>query len=185
MLCFALNQERAKMKDILEWLPPQTPATIRKGSALSEPMAGGEGRDILFGKSGADLLIGDPDDTVGGLRDILVGGRGPDTFYFQSIPEHGRDADVILDLKPGKDAIFLDFDFLPGTNGKGYGYKPEHLDKDSLTYGKQAKDADDFVIYRKKTGALLIDTDGNGPDAAHKIAILANKAKIDATDIHL
>ena len=42
---------------------------------------------------------------------------------------------------------------------------------------------DDFVIYRKKTGALFLDTDGSGPEAMHKIAILANKVKIDAGDI--
>jgi len=165
------------MRDVFDWLPPQTPATIRYGTELSEPMAGGDGRDILFGKAGDDLLIG------GGSRDILAGGTGFDQFYFDFIPDHGRDADVILGFKPGADAIVLDFDFLPADPDKpNYGSAPDRLDPDSFTYGK-AKDADDFVIYRKKTGALFIDTDGTGPEAMHKIAILANKAKIDAGDI--
>lgn len=165
------------MRDVFDWLPPQTPATIRYGTDLSEPMAGGDGRDILFGKAGDDLLIG------GGSRDILVGGAGADQFYFDALPAFSRDADVILGFKPGVDALVLDFDFLPIDPDKpNYGSAPDRLDPDSFTYGK-AKDADDFVIYRKKTGALFLDTDGSGPEAMHKIAILANKVKIDAGDI--
>lgn len=166
------------MRDVFDWLPPHTPATIRYGTGLSEPMAGGDGRDILFGKAGNDLLIG------GGARDILVGGAGSDQFYFDALPLSRHDADVIIGFKPGVDAIVLDFAFLPIDPDKpNYGSTPDRLDPDSFTYGKGPKDADDFVIYRKKTGALFIDTDGTGPEAMHKIAILANKAKIDAGDI--
>jgi len=167
------------MRDVFDWLPPNTPATIRYGTDLSEPMAGTDGREILFGKGGDDLLIG------GGLRDILSGGAGADQFYFDIVPTIAKDADVILDFK-GRDSISLAFNFLPVDPGKPkYGSSPDTLDPDSFVVGRGPKDADDFVIYRKKTGALYIDTDGTGPETMHKVAILANKAKIDASDIVL
>jgi serralysin len=172
------------MRDVFDWLPAHQPARIVKGADGFDVMAGGDGWDILFGKGGDDLLIGDPDVNTGGARDILVGGSGADSFHFQFVPQFKYAADVILDFKPGLDTLSLAFGFLPVDPDKPeYGYAPDLLDPGSFTYGKGPKDGDDFVIYRKKTGALFLDADGTGPEAMHKIAILANKAKIDAGDI--
>lgn len=172
------------MRDVFDWLPAHWPARITKGDNLADVMAGGDGRDILFGKGGNDLLIGDPDVNSGGSRDILVGGRGADHFHFQFVPEIARFSDVILGFKPGRDAIVLEFDFLPIDPDKPkYGAYLDTLNPESFVVGKKAKDADDFVIYRKKTGALFIDADGTGPEAMNKIAILANKADLEARDI--
>lgn len=173
------------MHGILRWLPKNSSATLRIGDSTTNTLQGADGHDVLLGHGHPDLLIGDLDDAPVLARDILVGGGGADSFYFQSLPNRGRDADVIIDFKPGTDAIILDFGFLPGEKDKGYGYRPAHVDKDNFTYGREAKDADDFVIYRKKTGALFIDTDGTGPEASHKVAILANHAKIHASDLHV
>lgn len=172
------------MRDVFDWLPTNRPATITKGGNEADVMAGGEGRDILFGRGGNDLLIGDPDVNSGGSRDILVGGQGADHFHFQFIPTIARDSDVILSFKPSRDAIVLDFDFLPADPDKPkYGAYLDKLDPESFVVGNKAKDADDFVIYRKKTGALFIDVDGNGAGEMHKIAIFANKADLKAGDI--
>lgn len=172
------------MRDALDWLPAYWPATTTKGRNKADVMAGGDGWDIIFGRGGDDLLIGDPDVNSGGSRDILIGGRGADQFHFQFTPDIARSADVILDFEPGRDVLSLEFGFLPIDPHKPkYGGYLDKLDPESFVVGKGPKDADDFVIYRKKTGALFIDTDGTGPEAMHKVAILANKAKIDAGDI--
>jgi len=47
------------------------------------------------------------------------------------------------------------------------------------------QDANDYVIYDRATGKLFYDDDGNGSDAPHLFAILANHAKLTASDLDL
>jgi Ca2+-binding RTX toxin-like protein len=171
------------MRDAFDWLPAYAVVTVQAGSRGFDTLVGSDGHDALIGRGGGDMLIGDVAGTV--ARDILIGGGGADFFNFQFVPAHGRDADVIMDFKPGTDALVLRFDFLPAADKPVTTYGPDLLDPSSFVMGGRAKDADDFVIYRKKTGAIFIDTDGTGPEAQQKVAILANKAKIDASDIYL
>lgn len=165
------------MRDVFDWLPPGE-GIVRKGDASPNGLKGGDGHDILIGGGGGDALEGL------GARDVLIGGSGADYFVFREVPARGRDADVIMDFKPGVDVLVMPFDFIP-TGPSAGPRQPDILNAENFTYGRKAKDADDFVIYRKKTGALFVDTDGSGPAAMQKVAILANKAKIDASDIYL
>lgn len=176
------------MGEVLKWLPRGVEFVGQRGTSGRDLLEGGYGHDVVYGGAGDDLLIGDGGyrdvlpagaDHVG-LRDVMFGGDGRDQFWFVSEPT-SVNVDVIFDFQPGKDEIFLRTSIFPF-----YEISPgEQLHDDQFRYGKGPKDDNDYVIYRKKTGALFIDTDGTGPEAMHKVAILANKAKIDHSDISI
>ena len=46
------------------------------------------------------------------------------------------------------------------------------MQADAFCIGKRAKDAEDRILYDKKKGALLYDSDGTGPSKAIKFAQL-------------
>ncbi|MDF2811527.1 MAG: hypothetical protein K0S56_2558, partial [Microvirga sp.] len=48
--------------------------------------------------------------------------------------------------------------------------------------GKKAKDAEDRIVYDKKSGALYYDADGTGAKTQVKIATIANKTKLTYQD---
>ncbi len=89
------------------------------GGGKSDLIVGGDGNDTMTGGNGTDLLIGgDGNDVLRGQngRDILNGGAGDnmlhggggkDTFIFAF--DFKESNDVILDFKPGKDAIQIDW----------------------------------------------------------------------------
>lgn len=162
------------MKTIADYLPRNVTFAGQRGGASQDFLQGGIGHDVLVGGGGADALVGDPFYNDGGKRDILVGGAGEDYFYFEFPPVTGQH-DIIMDFKHGEDFMMPNITALDPSFGSV-------LSAENFTYGRRPDDADDFVIYRRKTGAVFIDQDGTGPAPTVMIAVLANKAKIDHGD---
>ncbi len=59
------------------------------------------------------------------------------------------------------------------------------LAADSFRTGSKAKDADDRVIYNKKTGEIAFDADGNGTGKAIIFAIVDDGLKLTHKDFLL
>ena len=130
-------------------------------------LAGLAGNDALFGLSGNDVLKGGPG------RDTLTGGAGKDAFVFDTTPNTAANVDVLADFSVKDDTVWLDNAVMKavGKNGK--------LAKDAFVLGKKALDAEDRIVYDKASGNLFYDADGTGKIAAIKLAVLANKAKLE------
>ncbi|MCB1502530.1 MAG: hypothetical protein KDK07_22590 [Bauldia sp.] len=136
------------------------------GTRFNDALDGAGGKDWLFGYKGDDILKGgeNNDVLVGGKgKDLLAGGEGKDKLK----GEGGRDqfafgemgkknADKLVDFKPGKELIGLDGDVFTGIGDK--------LDKDEFEIGKTADDGNDRVIYDRTKGKLYWDGDGKGGD---------------------
>ncbi|WP_099508020.1 calcium-binding protein [Microvirga ossetica] len=60
--------------------------------------------------------------------------------------------------------------------------KPAAMKAGFFHAGKAAHDANDRIVYDKKTGALFYDADGTGKMAQVKFATLTNKPVLKATD---
>lgn len=73
-------------------------------------LEGGKGNDVLLGQGGSDFLNGGG--TTSGEKDVLIGGRGADTFIL------GVEGDVLYDNEPGRGAqdraLIKDFDLSEG-----------------------------------------------------------------------
>lgn len=112
---------------------------------------------ILKGGKKADALVGGigDDPLNGGLgKDKLTGGAGDDVFALTTKLGKGN-IDRILDFAAADDTIQLSGKVF-GRIGKGF------LDKDEFRLGAKALDADDRIIYNKKTGAVYYDKDSSG-----------------------
>lgn len=140
------------------------------GGNGSDTLLGGLGQDELRGGKGHDKLHGQVDD------DVLFGGKGNDQFIFFDVVlgPGGAGVDTIMDLKPGQDVIKLDSDIFVGIGSK--------LNASEFHAGSNAQDADDHIIYKKKSGALFYDSDGDGAANKVKFAILDNKPDLSHTD---
>jgi Ca2+-binding RTX toxin-like protein len=165
-----------KMQDFSKYLPPNTKFALVSGDGLGRIFQGSAGNDVLLGRGGDDALIGDSISTpaAAGLRDILVGGSGNDKFYFLTTPSPDN-IDVVMDFGRGEDRIVLGGAVALPITGLTW-------NEDMLALARRPLDADDFVIYRQKTGALFVDPDGNGVAPTVQVAILANRPDIDHTD---
>jgi Ca2+-binding RTX toxin-like protein len=124
------------------------------GNALGNRIEGNGGDNLLAGKAGSD---------------ILTGGGGEDRFLFDTALDKKANVDGITDFEVSKDKIVLDVDIFAGLDlGR--------LDRDAFlkTNKKKpkAKDAEDRILYSKKTGAIFFDEDGKGGAKAVKFAIL-------------
>ena len=87
-------------------------------SSAGDVLAGGKGRDWLWGLAGDDILLGnegadrlfggDGNDALfgGAGNDRLMGGAGADRFVF----EQGGDKDVVIDFEVSRDQIVIDVD---------------------------------------------------------------------------
>ncbi|MGO4705513.1 M10 family metallopeptidase C-terminal domain-containing protein [Microvirga sp. 2MCAF38] len=129
---------------------------------------GGVGKDILTGNALDDKIYGGPG------KDVLTGGPGKDIFVFDTKPSKAN-ADKVTDYTVADDTIWLDNKVMKKL-GKGTASKPGKLSKKFFALDK-AKDDNDYVIYVKKSGALLYDEDGSGAMAAVQIATLPTKLK--------
>lgn len=121
-----------------------------------ESAIGGKYADSLIGDAAANWLNG-------GLGlDTLTGGAGADRFVFTTRPSTSTNWDMIRDFKPGDDKFALDTAIFARIGPT--------LTASEFVTGVRAKDANDFIIYNRGTGALYYDADGSGAGAAVKFA---------------
>lgn len=140
------------------------------GNGKANALSGLGGKDTVSGGSGNDTLTG------GDGKDNLKGGSGADAFVFDT-PLSRSNADIITDFKHNSDLIALDdaiFAAIGATLDQAEFY--------SRAGAKSAHDADDRIIYDRKTGKLYYDDDGRGGHAAVHFATLNNKPVLDHGD---
>jgi len=127
------------------------------GNGSANTLKGNAGNDTLSGGAGNDLLLG-------GLgNDRLSGGSGKDVFRFDTRPNASGNLDRITDFNVRDDTLQLENAVFTSLTAVGT------LAQGSLRAGNgvtSARDANDYLIYNKTTGALYYDADGNGSGAA-------------------
>lgn len=158
---------------------------------LTDALRGDNGRNVLWGMAGNDLLTGrgGADKLFGGSQDdqlvgeegndILTGGGGSDTFGFNKTLNANTNVDHIADFSSADDRIRLSNDIFTALgNGKGV------IDPSAFRANAsgQAQDGNDRIIYETDTGKLFYDEDGSGDADAILFAILDNKANVRAAD---
>jgi Ca2+-binding RTX toxin-like protein len=144
---------------------------------------GTAGNDILFGELGNDTLsgAGGNDRLHGDLgRDRISTGSGKDVVVFDQRPSSSN-RDTITDFDPRKDTLYLDNAVLTKLGKKGSLEKPAKLSKTYLEFDAP-NDANDYLIYNRKTGVLSYDADGNKAGKAVEIAVFTNKPKLTYAD---
>jgi hypothetical protein len=145
------------------------------GEAGDDAIAGLGGNDVLKGEAGNDRLSG-------GLgNDQLWGGDGRDVFVFETRLNKRTNVDKIVDFSAADDSMYLENAIFTKL-GSGSATRPKKITSDMFVKGTKAKDAEDRIIYDKKTGALYYDQDGTGSKAQVKIAVLTNKAALSHND---
>ncbi|NBJ12464.1 calcium-binding protein [Microvirga arsenatis] len=152
-------------------------ANLLIGHTGRNTLDGLAGNDLLEGRGGNDKLIGGAgnDRLTGGLgTDALNGGAGRDAFVFDAAL--GSGIDKITGFSTRDDTIVLDQSVFTGiAAGK--------LPSSFFVSHTAAKDADDRIIYNKKTGALFYDADGIGTAAAAiRFATIDKNLKLSAAD---
>ena len=152
--------------------PIGTPGNdVLKGDDGINGLYGDTGNDMLYGYGGYDALAG------GAGNDRLYGGRGNDTFLFTDKLNAKTNVDRIMDFKSSEnDIISLSRSIFKKAGSFG------GLKEKAFYAGKKAHDADDRIIYDKKTGSLYYDADGNGKIAQIKFAIINNKTTLTHDD---
>ncbi|WP_112661699.1 calcium-binding protein [Microvirga flavescens] len=136
------------------------------GDKVANTLKGNDGANKIYGKAG---------------NDILTGGRGKDTFVFDTALNKTKNVDTITDFTAKDDSIWLDNKYFTKI-GKGTLAKPGKLKKDFFKIADKAQDANDFIIYDKAKGILYYDKDGNGSAAAVQFAKVKKGAKLDYKD---
>lgn len=145
-----------------------------QGANGNDKLIGDKGDNVFFGNGGNDSLDGSggSDKLFGGQGvDTLKGGKGSDYFVFGE-----PDGDHVKDFKPGEDKIMQ---LLPQDSSLPDG----PISAANFMLGKSAADADDYFIYDRSTGKLYFDSDGNGGAGQRLVAVLDNKADLQASDI--
>jgi Ca2+-binding RTX toxin-like protein len=152
------------------------------GDALSNRLSALSGKDTIRGEAGNDVLNG-------GLgNDKLYGGDGWDTFVFDSKlgtskTDRKVNFDTMTDFKGADDTVWLDNKVFTKLGKKGSEAAPALLNKKYFTIGDKAKDANDYIVYNKKTGVLSYDPDGSGSKAAVEFAQLKKGLALKYNDI--
>ncbi|MBP6059034.1 MAG: VCBS repeat-containing protein [Nitrosomonas sp.] len=129
---------------------------IITGNNAANQLNGGAGNDTLSGSAGNDVLDG------GTGTNTLTGGTGNDVFKFTTTGH----IDTITDYNVANDTIQLENAVFTALTATGT------LAAGQFRIGKQALDANDFIIYNNVTGALLYDANGSGAGAAVQIATI-------------
>jgi Ca2+-binding RTX toxin-like protein len=154
------------------------------GHAGTNLLQGQGGHDVLKASLGNDRVYGGTgnDKVYGGAgNDRLYGEAGRDIFVFDTRTNKRTNVDKIYDFKFRDDSIYLENAVFTKL-GSGSFSKPKQFKADMFTTGTKAKDAEDRIVYDKKTGALYYDQDGTGSKAQVKIATLTNKATLKYSD---
>ncbi|GEO13308.1 calcium-binding protein [Microvirga aerophila] len=137
-----------------------------KGSAKADVIYGGAGNDTIYGGAGKDTLRGD---------------AGKEMFVFDTRPSKSN-VDTIKSYKIADDSIWLDNNVFTKV-GRGTSEDPKKLAGKAFWTGDKAHDADDRIIYNKKTGALYYDQDGTGSKAAVQFAKIDKGLKMTASEL--
>ena len=150
------------------------------GNAFVNTVTGNDAVNRLDGGGGNDSL-------AGGLgKDVLTGGKGRDLFVFDAkidrTSKTKKQIDKIMDFSVHDDGIQLDNAIFTKLGKKGTASKPAQISKDFFKAGTKAADANDYLVYNKKTGALSYDADGSGSKAAIQIATLGKNLKLTEKD---
>jgi len=125
---------------------------------------------VLKGKGKVTGLI-----DAGPGNDKVVFGKAADKFLFDSELNALTNVTSFKNFASGKDQFFLDADIFPTLT-------PGTLLASEFRKGTAAKDADDRIIYDKKSGALYYDPDGTGALAQTQFASLEKGTKLKASD---
>jgi Ca2+-binding RTX toxin-like protein len=131
-----------------------------KGTAFADKVDLGKGNDTLNGAGG---------------NDKLTGGKGDDNFVFDTALGAGN-LDRITDFSAKDDTVHLAASVFAGlVAGK--------LGGEAFAKGAAASDADDRILYDRKSGALAFDADGSGTaSTAVRFATVAKNLEISADD---
>jgi Ca2+-binding RTX toxin-like protein len=148
------------------------------GNGGEDHLLGGDGKDVLIGGEDNDTIEGgNGADRIAGAEgsDYLIGGKGPDEFAFTEAP-NGVDIDTIESFV-GKDFISL--------NPFAFANLGAALGPGEFRVGSNAKDANDYIIYKPGTGELFYDADGVGGAAKIKFAEILNKPDLTHGDFEM
>jgi aryl-phospho-beta-D-glucosidase BglC (GH1 family) len=144
------------------------------GTGGSDVIKGGRGNDQLSGIAGNDKLYG------GIGNDQLRGGSGRDVFVFDTKHNKTTNVDRLYDFSVKDDAIWLDNKvFAELGKGSPNGMR---IKADMFVKSAKAQNRDDRIIYDHREGTVYYDTDGTGPQAQVKIAILSKNLKVTYHD---
>lgn len=127
----------------------------------------GQSKVVLKGGDGDDVLV-----AHGGSK--LFGGKGDDIFVYGDLGQSSND--FYADFNVKEDVVAIYPGVIPGVPVGPLADNYFHV-------GKKAKDADDYVIYDRKSGNLYVDLDGSGNGAQMQIARLPEKLKMTADNI--
>ncbi|MEE1611401.1 calcium-binding protein [Microvirga sp. CF3016] len=130
--------------------------------------------NIIEGNAGANI--------INGLRgkDTLKGGRGQDTFVFNTKLSK-KNIDKILDFKVKDDAFQLSRSIFKKLTAEDEG-NHKILAEGTFCIAAKAQDADDRIIYNKRSGKLSYDEDGTGDIKPITFARLSKGLKLTEAD---
>jgi Ca2+-binding RTX toxin-like protein len=160
-----------------------TPFTLW-GTPGVDVLTGENGNDTIYGSGANDVLSGEAgNDWIYGQagNDLVRGGAGKDVFVFDTRTNKRTNVDRVEDFRFQDDSIYLENKIFTKL-GSGTASKPKKFKADMFTTGTKAKDAEDRIVYDKKTGSLYYDQDGTGSKAQVLIATLTNKAALKYHD---
>ena len=144
---------------------------INKGNIKGDVVLG-PGNDV-FKMKGDKAKAGMID--MGAGNDLVVLGKKADKLLFDSALNAATNVDTVKKFQSGKDKFYLDDDIFTAI-------APGTLSSAAFHKGTSATDADDRIIYDKKTGALYYDPDGVGGIAQTQFAKLDPGTKLKASD---
>ena len=161
------------------------------GEAGKDWLSGGPGNDWLWGSTGNDTLHGgDGRDIINGghNNDRLLGGQGRDVFVFDSTlgtakTDRKVNFDRVTDFNVKNDSVWLDNAIFKKL-GSGSSSNPKLLKKSYFALD-HADDANDYIIYKAKSGILAYDPDGSGSKAAVEFALLSKGLKVNYKDFFI
>jgi len=142
------------------------------GGSNNDVLIGGDGKDTINGGSGNDVIYG------GKGADLLYGSSGRDTFVFDTKLGKGE-VDTIKNFSVANDTVRLENAIFTKVGGKGW------LKWDAFHVGSKAADAEDRIIYDRKSGALYYDKDGVGGAAQVKFAQLDKGLLLTSHDFYV
>jgi Ca2+-binding RTX toxin-like protein len=150
------------------------------GHAGTNTLKGQGGHDVLKASLGNDSVYGGTgnDKVYGGAgNDRLYGEAGRDMFVFDTRTNKRTNVDKVYDFRSRDDSFHLDNKVFTKL-GSGTEARPKKFKADMFVENSRAQDAEDRIVYDRKTGNLYYDQDGTGSKAQVKIATLTNKAKL-------